>query len=397
MSVPARGPLRALFVTYAMRSAPLFGPSMIGALKRCLRLIRHFPEHAVEAHWVHSGPLPAGDPLVREMAARVARYDLHGRRAPAPPPERDRLRRSVLHALLERPELALPRALAAHAWPRIYAWRGLRRLLRHLRPDVVVLADNPLAGTLRLASHAALARGIPQVGIDDYLGPLQPERLWRSSPQVTGWFLVGLPFGSASPAWDGRVAVAPPMLPPPEARDVTRVDLTILGYDPGIARRGLDFLARLGPGTTGRLVGPPLDDAGARACSRRAGGARLSFAPPPDEGQYRALLGASRVVFCKNGFQQIVEALALGVPAVTCDVAGGVPEIFMADELRPFVAFLPEAPSDWEPTVARARAWLAAPADVPWRDLAALDHPARHGARLLAELLTRVTSGAEVP
>lgn len=382
-----RRPIRALFVTYAMLAAPGVGPSMIGALKRSVRLLRHLPPDEVEPLWVHSGPVFRQDPLIGETLPMLPRYSLSGRpvrswRATA----RERFWRGA-DRLSAVPAWNLPRVILAQGLPQLYQAAALRRLMARLTPDVVVLADNPLSGLLRRASQVARELGVPQVGIDDYLGRRQEEALVRSSPQVDQWLLVGIPFDGRMGRLSPRLVVSPP-LQPGGGETAAPVDVTIFGYDPGIARLGADLLARLPAGTTACMISTALTGAQREELRRRAGPAALNFVPFPTETGFQALLRASGVVFCKSGFQQIVESLAVGTPVVACDVPGGVPEVFMDEELRRFVRYLPARPEEWEATLAEARQWLAARPPVPWAaDLARLDSPARYGAGLFADLL----------
>jgi glycosyltransferase involved in cell wall biosynthesis len=173
------------------------------------------------------------------------------------------------------------------------------------------------------------------------------------------------------------------------------VDLTIFGYDPQIAALGVELLARLPAGTTARMISTNLSEAQRRAFTQRAGAARLSFAPIPSDGWFRASLASSALVFCKNGFQQIVESLAVGTPAIAVPVAGGVPEEFLDGELRPFVHYLSERPDPWEEALARARQWMAERPRLPWTgDLARLASPVRYGAEIFADLLREAVAGA---
>ncbi|MES1241166.1 MAG: hypothetical protein ABUT39_06055 [Acidobacteriota bacterium] len=378
------GPVRALFVTYSMLAAPGVGPSMIGALKRCLRLVACLPAEEIEPLWIHSGPVFRQDPLVREVAARLPRYDSWGRlEGPWRMAAGERFWRAS-DRLSALPALNLPRVALGQGLPLLYQAHALRRLLARLRPDVVVLGDNPLNGLLRRASRVARELGIPQVGIDDHLSRWQHESLARSSPQVDRWLLVGIPFDGRLGRLSPSLAVAPPLLPGAPAAPAERTDLTIFGYDPHIARLGLDFLARLPAGTTARLISTGLSDAQRRDFAERAAGRRLSFVPFPTDGEFRACLASSALVFCKNGFQQIVETLAVGTPAIAVPVAGGVPECFLDDDLRPYVHYL----SGWEDALALARSWMAERPRPAWvEDLDRLESPVRHGAALLADLV----------
>lgn len=399
MATPTSGaadrPVRALFVTYSMLAAPGIGPSMIGALKRCLRLVEHLPADEVEPLWIHSGPVFRQDPLVRRVASRLPRYDLWGRRQGqwrASAGERFWRASDRLSAL---PALNLPRVVLGQGVPLLYQVHALRRLMRRLHPDVVVLGDNPLNGLLRRASRVASELGIPQVAIDDHLSRWQHGSLVRSSPQVDRWLLVGLPFDGRMGRLSPGLAVAPPLLPGAAGAGapVEKVDVTIFGYDPHVARLGVDLLARLPGGVTARMISTELSESQRRDFALRASGARMSFVPIPSDEGFRAYLESSSLVFCKNGFQQIVETLATGTPVIAVPVVGGVDQEFLDGDLEPFVHYLQEGTDGWEGAVARAREWIAGRPRLPWtEDLSRLESPVRYGAGLFTDLLRGTAS-----
>jgi glycosyltransferase involved in cell wall biosynthesis len=143
----------------------------------------------------------------------------------------------------------------------------------------------------------------------------------------------------------------------------------------------------------GRLVSPPLDPQERRECERQSGAARLVFASLPDEREYRALLESSRIVFCKNGFQQMVESLALGTPVIASEVEGGVADFTLDGAMQPFVKFLPPTPAAWSEALALARQWLVARPAMPWtHEIEKLASPARTGAEMFAGFLHDVVA-----
>ncbi|HEX2095317.1 MAG TPA: hypothetical protein VHG28_23170, partial [Longimicrobiaceae bacterium] len=214
-------PIRALIVTYSVLANTSGHPSMIGVLKRCLRLAERLPPGLVEGHLVNFGTLPAADPLVTRVVNRL-----------------------VVHQ-------------APNTRP------GCRELCRALRPDVVVLGEGPGGGMMGAMARAASLEGIPMVCVENLYGTWQPHRFANASPTVSEWLLLGLPMdGRDYGRWSERVVVAPPLLSPP-------VQVTILGYDPMVAERGLALVDRLPRGTRARLVGARA--AAARAAAGRAG------------------------------------------------------------------------------------------------------------------------------
>jgi glycosyltransferase involved in cell wall biosynthesis len=316
---------------------------MMGVLKRCARLIAHFAPGTVEPHVINFGPVPAGDPLLDGVLPRVS-----------------------MHRLGIGPEGA-----------------ALRRLLDHVRPDVVVLGEGPGGGMMSRTSRAARAAGIPQVCVENYYGPAQPERFVRYSPGVDEWFLLGLPESGRYGRITDRAVLAPPLLAPAPARLPDEVTLTILGYDPAVARLGLELLARLPRGSTARLLrapGPHL----------RGGNGRVEELALPDEGALRGYLSATRMVACKSGFQQMVEALALGTPVVAREADGGVPEAWLEPALARWIRYFPPGGRGWSRPLAAAGVWVAERAELPWTaEVARIAHPAAYAAERLLALLRR--------
>jgi len=393
--------IRALFVSYAfVKAAHDFvpaparrqaWPARIGVLKRFLRLVEHLPADAVEVHWVHYGGLDRGDPLVGRVAPRLRRYAaplyepaprgrLHTRLR-----ERGRMIGYVGRHLVHR--IVRPgRSFTADGVP-VDEMAAFADFLRRLGPDVMVLAEQPTAGRMRAVSEAGRQLGILQVAINDRYPDMIKERLLQDEPQIAGWFLLGLAEPGAPDRFGDRMWCAPPLLAETAgARE--DADLTILGYDPDVALQGIRFLQRCPAGTVGRLVAPALSRRQRRAWEREARGVALRFAPMPDEDEYRALLAGSRVVFGKNGFQQIAEALAVGTPMIAWEVEGGVPGFGLEPAFQPFVRFVTDAPASWDAALSAARAWLAVRPAMPWvGEVAALGCPSRHAAALFGEFL----------
>lgn len=391
-------PLRALFVTYSFfwGASPAWTtpktPNVIGVLKRCLRLLKHLPPGAVEPLWVHYGNFDPNDPLVREMTPLIPRYDprTSGPLRASPRVVEAFFRKRTLVRLLvlvlvglaDRVRLRRPRPEET----------ATELVLKGLDLDVVVFGENPLTGPMQLISRDAHALGIPQVAIDNDLSRDQIEALHRSAPEVDAWFLLGL--GMADPASPGPcpAVTAPPLLAA-RGNGGGEAALTILGYEPHVALAGARFLHACPAGTVGRLVAPPLRPAHRRACERAAAPAPLTFVESPDEHAYRALLESSRVVFCKNGFQQIVESLAVGTPVVAVQMSGGVEGFTLAEAMTRHVRFVTGARAGWDEALAATRRWLVSRPPMPWTaEIAALDSPVRESAERFLELLQAVAA-----
>jgi len=403
-------PIRALFVTYAFvkqtedfvpaPSPARPWPARIGVLKRFLRLVEHLPADAIEVHWVHYGGLDPSDPLIRRVVPGLRRYDGDGARyelarfgrRPTPLSERIRRIRYMLNHLVTRLRGRLPATVDAIVDEIVDEAPGVEAFLERLQPDVVVLAEQPISGRMRVVSRIAHRLGLLQVVINDMYPDEVKERLLRDEPQVAGWFLLGLRPSGEPDRFGSRMVIGPPLLAQ-AGRPRDGADVTILGYDPLVAVQGIRFLRRCPPGTVGRLVVPALGRRQRRAWAREAAGTDLRFTPLPDECQYRAMLAGSRVVFGKNGFQQIAETLAVGTPMIAWEVDGGVPDFGIDAALRPFVSFLTPAPETWDTALSATRQWLDVRPAMPWvEEFGTLPCPARHGAELFAAFLRDVVA-----
>jgi hypothetical protein len=386
-------PLRVLFITYAMYGAPWLGPAMIGVLKRCLRLIALLPAQTAEAHWIHSGAVPQSDPLVAQLTPSLHRHHLRCQqtlsRWSSP---RNTKRGSIMAKLQDNHWLySTCLTIAEQGVPLLFMTQELRRLYKKLKPDVLVLGECPLSGLLQKASLIAHEQGIPQVCIDDYLGPAQPDQYQRDAPWVDQWFLTGLPLETSWGRISDHVVVAPPLLPAAGAKEDNDnpVDVLILGYDPRIARLGLQVLARLPAGTTARLIHAGLPAEQQKKLQQLTRNHTVQWVSLPDEIRLRSLLRSARLVVCKSGFQQIVEALAVGTPVLACEARGAVPELFLADMLRPFVRYVPEQTDNWTDLLSNARRWLTQRPAMPWvKMFEAITDPTQYASTLFNAALT---------
>lgn len=344
--------IRVLFVTYASVPSDPSGTPMIGVLKRCARLIAGLPRSELEPQLLHFGPLPQRDPLLAEVLP------------------------------------AIPQHAVGFADPE----DALRRLYRRIRPDVVVLGEAPSRGMMGTASDVAAAECIPLLCVENFYSPRQPDLFVRFSPAINQWLLLGLPIGVPYGRISPRAVLVPPLL----AEDVTlprcRARVTILGYDPAVARMGLELLQKCPPGITARLIGI-LPSRAEESRERRS--APLRVVPSPTDAELRGYLQTSRLIVCKSGFQQMIESLASGTPAIVYAAAGGVPEEWLHSSLRPFLRYFP-ANGDWSRVLAAAGIWLSRKPSMPWMaEVKAVRQPARVASEALTGLVRRVVNGRQ--
>lgn len=342
--------LRLLFVTYGVAATAGTGTSMMGVLKRCARLIAHLPADAAEVHLLHFGALYRHDPLLQRVWPRVRSHGL-----PVLPTERD-----------------------------------VAALLKSLRIDVVVLGEGPGGGTMALVSRGARAAGVPQIAIENFYHPAQPAVFARDASWVRGWFLLGLPLGVPFGQIAERVVLAPPLLTAARSALPARSPaggVTILAYDPRALSAGAAVLERLPERTHACFICSTRSERPLAALDRVASRCRINSVISPSDGALRSYIEAASFVVCKSGFQQMMEALALGTPVLACSAPGGVPESWLAPAFRPFVHYVPGTTASWSRPLAAAAGWLARRPSMPWTAaVASMPHPSRWAAGAFLEL-----------
>ncbi|MCZ6691153.1 MAG: hypothetical protein O7H41_16325 [Planctomycetota bacterium] len=313
-------PFRPLFVSYAsMDEFP-----MIGVYKRCLRLMRPLMALGVEATLLHFGERLPLDALVRTVLKRA---DVRQIGLGAPP-------------------------------------TAFFDVLREVQPSIVVLGETPVRGYLATLHRAAASMGIRQICIENYYGHSHSRVHMDRWPDISGWLFLGLP-DTGSWGWMGRrVCLAPPLLARRAALDSKpAADLTILAYDAHVARFGYDLLRRLSPPLVPTIVTTkPLQGlfGGQRTRIRQA------VLPLPSETAYRQLLSRSRLVVCKNGFQQMAESLSVGTPVICPSVYGGVPPELVPPHMAPYIRISDPTAPDWRRIISTVRSLPFHRVDMPW-------------------------------
>jgi hypothetical protein len=339
---------RVLFVTYGVAERTGTLPAMIGVLKRCLRLIDNAPPGAFKPELLHFGSLPTHDPLT----------------------------------------VRILRALPTHSVGFIEPRREIAGLFRRIRPDIVVLGEAPVEGMMKAVSRHASATGVPILCIDNYYGSCHFHRLLRDSPEVSQWLLLGLGEDRAMCRLARRVVLAPPLLDSTPKQPSGRAVVTILGYDQAVVRRGVALASRLPDGIALRIVGAGADCISANSDRLRCRLSQLDVLPMPTETDLRWLLTTSDVVVCKSGFQQMVEALAVGTPVLAVERPGAIPEVWLPLAFRPFVHYLPSGTRGWSTCLCAAVNWIAKRPLMPWTaEISAMDRPVEITARRLVRMV----------
>ncbi len=338
---------RAVIVTYTMSH-----PHVVGVFFRALRLAVALRARGFHTHVLNEGPRPV-DPKLDALPAGI--------------------------------ELR-----AARPRPGCDDERELRDWLASFAPDVLIFGEGPLAATHTLY-HAARRLGVPFVLLDQFY----KRWLHRPAPHVDLTLLYGLrPLWSpAELGFDRRTRLVPPFIGEVAQAQALplRLDerplVTVLGFDPGVLAGGIETCAGL-PGVRVATLSP--DVARAAAALRAAGLPDADALPLQPDAQLFGLLAHSRAVLLANGYMQILEALALGCPALCIERGVGLPAWALDARLKPYVSIGEEAST----RRARLRAFLAASPFAP--DVLRALRAERGGAELAARQIARLTRRARL-
>lgn len=337
-------------MTYSVPEATAGQPSMIGVIKRCARLIAKVPLGSIEPHLINFGTLPSDDPLLNRILPRVRRHKLPWGVSPA----------------------------------------EFDEFCRLLNPQVVVLGEGPGGGMMRLAHNCATVRRIPQICIENFYRPSHFETLRRAHPSIQQWLLLGLPDGCPFGKLSDRVTLVPPMLAQLSPDLSTEVKVSILGYDETVARAGIELLSRLPAKTTARLFCPTNVAAALKREHRYSEDGYLKISGMPSDAALRFHLETSNVIVCKAGYQQLVEALAVGTPVVAYHLPGTVPESWLSSSLKPFARYFPTPPSDWSRLLSAVAVWIEKRPVMPWlKELQKIADPTKFAAKSFLDLVDR--------
>lgn len=252
-------------------------------------------------------------------------------------------------------------------------------------PDLVIFGEGPF-DAMTEPFRGAKRLGTPFILLDQYY----QDWLLREHQDLDLAMYYGLrPFVYEGEfAFGDRYRLLPPFidrvsplaeLPLPEALRQKPL-VTILGFDAGVLRTGLDRLAALQEPPPAVLV-LNHDPEAARSEAAARGLAGEDVVAPgllPDDGFFGAI-AASRAVILANGYMQILEAIALATPALCIDRGVGLDHWAVEARYRPYVSIGEDPGKQLE----RLRSWLATSPFEP--ELAAALAKERRGASLCAD------------
>lgn len=244
---------------------------------------------------------------------------------------------------------------------------SVERFLAELAPRYIVFGEAPLSGVLRRVYRIAASHGLRQAAIDNYYGDLSVWSFCRGWPAIDRWLLLGLDDRRAA-SGDIVVDIVPPLLDPPRGAVRARAGVTVLGYDDDTLRSAMELLERLPPPTLATIYTLPASIESVSAWAA-AGRRHVDVSGLPTDESLSSALAESALVVCKNGFQQMIEALLLGAPVVARTCTGGVAAELLPENMRRWVRYVGDG-DDVRSVLLDACLWVASPARLPWNELA---------------------------
>jgi hypothetical protein len=228
--------------------------------------------------------------------------------------------------------------------------REASRQFEAFEPRIIVFGETPF-DTMKVFYRGARLTGRPFVLLDQYYNDwLMPRR-----GDADLILLYGLRcFWPEQRSWRRPYAMTPPFIEavtPKAALWVSaRQDgapcVTLMGYDPGVLRKGVELLAPLRDRRMIVVAVSP-DPARARRLLSEAGiePAQTVTLPLQNDADAFGLIRASNAAVISNGFLQVMEALALACPVVCIDRDGAGIEAWTIDErFKPYVSIGEDTP-----------------------------------------------------
>jgi hypothetical protein len=294
--------MRILFVAYCMVNNEN-GDSLIGVYKRCLRIGLEMVRRGHEVSIFCTGREAYRDATVIRAESMMKFVDF------------------PFNALF-CPSIEVRR-------------RYYRRIFNRVNPELVVVGEVPLAGTLLDATLCAAGLGVPVVVVDNAYNPELAQIFHEAhGPMLDGMILTG-PSSFQMPDPPSYYCAAPPFISGSgDEADLLLAELgigsrklvTVLGYERkaetlAAALLSAHHAARLSAGQAADceavFLTPEPDEASSRlAWLPEAVLENIRFVKPPGEAVFFSLLARSDIAIGKCGFMQVSESFALGTPFI---------------------------------------------------------------------------------
>ncbi|HEX4966716.1 MAG TPA: glycosyltransferase [Thermoanaerobaculia bacterium] len=294
--------MRFLLATYCF--ARTNGEAQIGVYKRSLRLALEMIGRGHEVVVFCPGHEDYGDALTRLLDSRVRYVEIP----------------------FTRPDL-----LGARQNRRVF-----RRALRQIRPDVVVVGEAPLAGTLLETTLAAIELGIPVAMLDNVYNPCVTGLAWRSFGGMMDAVILNGPNSFHLPEKETprRMLQVSPYVEvwrEEASRLLAELGLcgerlvVVLGYDSEVLSFGLSLMEALSAqGFEALVVVSRWTGEEERLAKSRQAPGRVRIIHPPADPVLFGLVERARLAVVKYGYMQVTECMTLRTPAVVV-YRGSVP------------------------------------------------------------------------
>jgi hypothetical protein len=330
--------VRALFVTYCFGENA--GQTLVGVYKRGLRIALELSERGHEVLFDCTGRTEYRDELTSTAEQRLRFVDLR---------------------------------LANPASDPLGRQNGSVRAMAACKPDLVVVGEAPLAGTLLEATLCAVELGIPVALLDNaYNDSAAEQYLHDHGGMVDGVVLTG-PSCTHSKSPPRHLCQVSPFVTPAQGEAEELLAqlglhgerlISVLAYDRKAERLGFSLLERLdAPGTDFVFMARRREE-----CKRRTAGlpaelrTRVRVLGLPPDSLLFGLIELSSLAVVKYGFMQVSECLALHTPVICAYHEGPTWVGLLPPACSPFIHVAEQDEAD-DRTLAAARKLLDIPAD----------------------------------
>ncbi len=241
------------------------------------------------------------------------------------------------------------------------------RAIADIAPDVVVVGEAPLAGTLLESTLCAVELEIPVVVLDNAYFPTAVSNFLAAHAGMIDGFVLTGPTCTHTPNPPPHVEQVPPFVTSIVAdaeRVVSELGLrrdrlvVVLAYDRMVEHLAFSLVDRLGDVDFLFLSKQPETCAERAAELPHAQRERVRVLGLPPEPVLFGLIELARLAIAKGGFMQVTECLALRTPAIVAYWEGTAWLRHVAPACREFTHLTPSDEADDE-TVAAALRFLA--------------------------------------
>jgi hypothetical protein len=226
--------------------------------------------------------------------------------------------------------------------------RYYRKAFRRVDPQLVVVGEVPLAGTLLDSTLCAVGLGVPVVVLDNAYSPMLAQVFQEShGPMLDGIILTG-PGTFQMPDPPSYYCAAPPFISGTGHEADSLLDklgvgagklITVLGYERKAETLAASLLAaRPEEDWEAIFLTPEPDEARSSLQGLPDGVLRhIRFVKPPEEAVLFSLLARSAMAIGKCGFMQVSESLALGTPFIGIHYRGCFAVEMLTSRAREFI------------------------------------------------------------